>query len=137
MSQRLPLLFCAVVLTAVNAFGLDQDVDHVAQPVTNPGYTAEQAKAGKKVYKQHCLSCHPKGYFTQVFRAWQGEPLRDLFGVMRADMPQSNPGGLSPEVYTENLAYILAETDYPAGVTPLDPMSPGFRDIRIAPASMH
>ncbi len=124
------VVFCVVCLFAVKAYSLDQN----SKPAMLPGYSAEQASAGKKLYKQHCLSCHPKGYFEQVFRAWRGQPLQDLLGVMRTDMPQSNPGGLSPAVYVNILAYILAENHYPAGPVPLDPATNAFRDIRIAPA---
>lgn len=98
-----------------------------------PAYAAAQARSGKALYKHYCLSCHPQGYFSQVFRAWQGEPLQNLFGVMRADMPQNNPGGLDAAEYVDILAYILAESDYPAGPVALDPNSPAFQATRINP----
>jgi mono/diheme cytochrome c family protein len=103
------------------------------QLTPGPAYLQTQARSGKALYKKHCLSCHPKGYFDQVFRAWQGEPLPDLFGVMRVDMPQNNPGGLDAAEYVDILAYILAESDYPAGSVALDPDSVSFQRARVGP----
>ncbi|MCB1645738.1 MAG: cytochrome c [Pseudomonadales bacterium] len=94
-------------------------------------YTKDQARAGKKLYMQHCLSCHPAGYFGPVFKAWKGERLASLYTVMAEGMPESNPGGLDREVYTQVLAYILKDVGYPRGEQPLEPGSDRFMRLVI------
>jgi mono/diheme cytochrome c family protein len=108
-----------------------EDVDVGVVSSMTPAFSKAQAKAGKKLYKQTCLSCHPKGYFDQVFRAWQGEPVGELFSIMRTDMPQNDPGGLSVKEYAQVFAYILDETGYPSGPDVLLPDDVTFRQWRI------
>jgi mono/diheme cytochrome c family protein len=110
---------------------LADDIVEATAVAMTPAFTKSQAKVGKKVYKQACLSCHPKGYFDQVFRAWQGEPLGALYGIMRSDMPQGNPGGLSAEEYAQVFAYILKEAGYPSGPVALAPDDVTFREWQI------
>ncbi len=78
-------------------------------------YTDEQAKAGEKLYAQHCLTCHDKKYFRPVLKAWDGQPLGILYTIMSASMPESNPGALPRKEYVEILAYILSLNRYPSG----------------------
>ncbi|MFT7132647.1 MAG: mono/diheme cytochrome c family protein [Cyclobacteriaceae bacterium] len=110
---------------------LADDIVEATAVTTTPAFSQSQANAGKKVYKQSCLSCHPKGYFDQVFRAWQGEPLGALYGIMQTDMPQGNPGGLSAEEYAQVFAYILKEAGYPSGTVALAPDDVTFREWQI------
>lgn len=89
----------------------------LADPRTiNDGiYTDEQAKAGEKLYAQHCLTCHDKKYFRPVLEVWDGQPLGILYTIMSASMPESNPGALPRKEYVEILAYILSLNRYPSG----------------------
>ncbi len=89
----------------------------LADPRTiNDGiYTDEQAKAGEKLYAQHCLTCHDKKYFRPVLKVWDGQPLGILYTIMSASMPESNPGALPRKEYVEILAYILSLNRYPSG----------------------
>jgi mono/diheme cytochrome c family protein len=129
-----------IVLAAVLAIGVFSGsvstqcalADVIVEVTTvTPAFSKSQAKAGKKIYKQSCLSCHPKGYFDQVFRAWQGEPLGALYGIMQTEMPQGNPGGLSAEAYAQVFAYMLKEAGYPSGPVALAPDDAAFREWQI------
>ena len=96
----------------------------VAQEVTtlNQGiYTKPQAKKGKALYEQHCISCHNKKYFAPVFKAWSGQTLDIFYMTMATTMPESNPGVLYDDEYTDVLAYILSLNRYPAGEQKLEP----------------
>ena len=73
---------------------------------------------------------HEPEYFEDVFRSWQGVPLADLFDVMAATMPQSNPGSLTNPEYVGILAYILDENDYPRGEG-LNEYALGFDEITV------
>ena len=94
-------------------------------------YTRAQAKAGEDLFEAHCGTCHEPEYFEGVFKAWAGEPLADLFDVMAATMPQSNPGSLGNPDYVGILAYILDENDYPRGDEALSEYARGFDEITI------
>jgi len=88
---------------------------------TNCGiYTKEQAKAGAKLYKEHCLICHDKKYFKPVLKTWEGRTLALLFETMSTTMPETNPASLPRQNYVDILAYILSLSKYPAGDTKLD-----------------
>jgi mono/diheme cytochrome c family protein len=95
-------------------------------------YTAEQAKAGEKLYAEHCLTCHDKKYFRPVLKAWEGQPLGLLYTVMSASMPESNPGALPRKDYVDILAYILSLSRYPAGDGELDYKDGVLDDIVIS-----
>jgi mono/diheme cytochrome c family protein len=88
---------------------------------TNDGvYTEAQAETGEVLYSQHCLLCHDKKYFRPVLKRWEGQPIGVMFTVMSTSMPESNPGFLSLEEYTDILAYILSLSRYEPGDAELD-----------------
>jgi mono/diheme cytochrome c family protein len=95
-------------------------------------YTDEQAKAGEKLYAEHCLTCHDKKYFRPVLKAWEGQPLGLLYTVMSTSMPESNPGALPRKDYVTILAYILSLNRYPAGESELDYKDGVLDDIVIS-----
>ena len=78
-------------------------------------YTKAQAKAGKKLYEQHCIACHERGYFRQVLRTRGGETLDPIFEVMVTQMPQNAPGSLSDGEYVDVIAYLLSQARYAGG----------------------
>lgn len=104
-----------------------------AEPRTiNDGvYTDQQARAGEKLYEQHCLTCHDKKYFRPVLKVWDGQPLGILYTIMSASMPESNPGALPRDEYVDILAYILSLNRYPSGDTELDYADGRLDDITI------
>lgn len=78
-------------------------------------YSRAQARAGKKIYEQHCIACHKRNYFRGVLRAREGESLASLFEVMVALMPQNAPGSLSDRDYVDVIAYIVSQSRYDEG----------------------
>lgn len=88
--------------------------------VNDAVFTKDQAREGKRLYRQHCQMCHDRRYFEPVLRSWDGRTLGMLFETMSSTMPQTNPGMLPRENYVDILAYILDENDYPDGESELD-----------------
>ncbi len=82
-------------------------------------YSKAQARAGKKLYDQHCIACHERGYFREVLRTRRGETLDPLFEVMVTEMPQNDPGSLSDSEYVDVIAYMLSQSRYAVGDQPL------------------
>ena len=94
-------------------------------------YTKEQAKAGAKLYKEHCLICHDKKYFRPVLKTWEGRTLALLFETMSTTMPETNPAGLPRKSYVDMLAYILSLSKYSAGDSKLDYRNKALENITI------
>ncbi|MEM1141821.1 MAG: cytochrome c [Pseudomonadota bacterium] len=82
-------------------------------------FSKAQARSGKKLYSQHCIACHERGYFREVLRTRRGETLDPLFEVMVTEMPQNDPGSLSDEQYLDVIAYMLSQSRYAVGEKPL------------------
>lgn len=84
-------------------------------------YTLAQANTGKDVFAIACQSCHsPTFHATPAFRTkWTGRTLGELFGYMRREMPQADPGGMTDEEYLDVLAYMLRINGMPTGNDPL------------------
>lgn len=92
-------------------------------------YTEAQAEAGKQVYDQHCMACHgarlqgnankgaPAIAGTALLKRTQllGWSVADLHNTIAATMPRNDPGSLSPKLYAQVTAYLLATDCYPAG----------------------
>jgi mono/diheme cytochrome c family protein len=106
--------------------------DNVRDPGRDPGrdtlrttldgvYTLAQANTGKDVFAIACQSCHtPTFHATPAFRSkWTGRTLGELFGYMRREMPQADPGGMTDEEYLDVLAYMLRINGMPTGDAPL------------------
>ena len=120
------LLPLALVLAALGAASLDR--------TTGDGvYTASQADEGATIFAQVCAECHLPGWqdTTRFYAKWQGKPLRDLAVYVRTEMPQTDPGSLTPGEYTAVTAYLLRLTGNPAGETPLNDDADALGDIRI------
>ena len=103
-------------------------------PTTMGGiYTAAQADRGEETYMGICVACHPAGtYSTDAFKAtWEGRPLADLFSLIATTMPKSDPASLSPEEYSQLVAYILKINNVPAGKTDLPPDAGKLKAIKI------
>ncbi len=95
-------------------------------------FTAEQAKAGEVVYEANCKTCHDMKFYENTLKSWNSQPLVYLWETIMGTMPADNPGSLLFEEYTEVLAYILSENDFPAGDVALD-HNQGMDTISIVP----
>ena len=93
------------------------------QPLTTPTYTEAQAKRGKEAYAISCASCHgdqlDNGTFGPALAGpafvghWKDKSLDEPFTIMSTAMPPDNPGGLSPAIYADLMAFILSENGIP------------------------
>ena len=95
-------------------------------------YTEAQADSGEGLYKTHCLACHDKKYFRPVLKRWAGQSLGVFYTVMVTSMPESNPGALSLDEYSDILAYILSLSRYPSGEEELASAIESLHEITIA-----
>jgi hypothetical protein len=68
---------------------------------------------------------------NDFLRWWYGKPLSELDQLIRVDMPADNPGGLNGRQYTDVLAYLFRENDYPAGEEPLSEDPEELHEIMI------
>ena len=92
-------------------------------------YTRAQAKAGRRVFVQHCVKCHGKNLQGTLGPAIAGTSflqtaqknhwsLYIIRYLVVNNMPLHSPGSLSKEQYANVLAYLLASSCYPAGDKP-------------------
>lgn len=87
-----------------------------AETTTQDGvYTQEQAERGKEVYEQYCAACHIPAFYEAKMQVWNNQPVVALYDTISFSMPESAPGGLALQEYTDVLAYIFSLLEYPAG----------------------
>lgn len=94
-------------------------------------YTDAQAERGKTVYEQHCQACHVPAFFEAKFQVWNNQPLIALYDTVSFSMPESNPGGLALQEYTDVMAYIFSMLGYPAGDAELSHTDGSMEEIVI------
>lgn len=104
-----------------------------ARSTLSGAYTDAQARRGGEIYRKHCTDCHVPAAVTGVVfqRAWAGRTLYDYYELIRATMPNDNPGKLSRGQYADVVAYLLKLSGFPAGGRALPTDSAGLRRIRI------
>lgn len=88
-------------------------------------YTGAQASRGETLYNSSCAVCHgddlagsemgPGLAGSSFLNFWEGLSLGDLYQVMSVSMPQDNPGSLDTAEYVDLIAYMLQESEMPAG----------------------
>ncbi len=100
------------------AMGYAQDA-----PTTMHGvFSVTQVARGEQLNEAYCAGCHEDGYFQGAFlAAWRDQPASGLFDLLRATMPQDDPGLLTDAEYVDLLAYIFALNGLPEGQSTLDP----------------
>lgn len=124
-------------------FLLSQPVLFVqAKSSTRDGvYKAVQAKQGSAIYDKQCAMCHgatlqgmgqnPPLVGDDFLKNWDDQTLADLDSKIRATMPATNPGSLTPEDTVQLLAYILSANNFPAGKADLSANSDSLKTIHI------
>ncbi len=88
-------------------------------------YTDAQAERGAALYKTQCADCHgptmdgkddAKPLTGEEFREnWNEASIGEIFERIRATMPQSSPGSLTPVQTADIVAAILKKNAFPAG----------------------
>lgn len=120
------LLLLALPTAAVAASSLNR--------TTGDGvYTTAQADEGAVIFEQVCMECHLPGWEDTVgfYAKWEGKPLRELGTYLKLEMPQTDPGVLTPGEYAAVTAYLLRLTGNPPGTEPLNDDADALADIRI------
>lgn len=79
------------------------------------------------------MECHLPGWHRTVgfYAKWHGKPLSALGTYLKLEMPQTDPGVLTPGEYAAVTAYLLRLTGNPPGATPLNDDADALADIRI------
>ena len=91
-----------------------------------PTFTTAQADRGQAAYLQDCQDCHGStldngefggpplkgGYFRT---RWGTASVAVLSGYISMTMPPDRPGQLSPQTYTDLVAFILSSNGYSPG----------------------
>jgi hypothetical protein len=97
-------------------------------------FTDAQAKRGQQVYAGSCSSCHqPTSHTGEPFNQnWKGHPLSDLFLYVSTQMPQDNPGSLSPGDAADVVSFLLKIYMMPSGSIELAPDTLAMKKIIIA-----
>jgi S-disulfanyl-L-cysteine oxidoreductase SoxD len=101
--------------------------------VQSGAYTAAQARSGEAVFSRVCAQCHAVAQFKDVAfqHSWAGRTARDLFELIRTQMPQDNPGTLRRDEYVAVLAYLFELSGYPPGTASLSGDDAALRRVLI------
>ena len=107
--------------------------DTTTKSVLSGVYSTGQARSGEAVFSRVCAQCHALAQFKDVAfqHSWAGRSARDLFELIRTQMPQDNPGTLRREEYVAVLAYIFEVCGYPSGTTSLGTDDAALRRVLI------
>ncbi len=110
-----------------------QTADSAATSVLAGVYTVAQARSGEAVFRGVCAECHAVAQFKEpsFLRSWSGRTARDLFEMIRTQMPQDNPGRLRRDEYSAVLAYIFELNGFPPGASALATDDAGLARVRI------
>jgi S-disulfanyl-L-cysteine oxidoreductase SoxD len=101
-------------------------------------YTNAQADRGQRAVQQNCGSCHsPSEWPGPMFiSAWAGRSVADLQNNLMMTMPFDAPGKLTPEQYTDIVAYMLKLNNVPTGERELPADDDSLKKIEVTrPAS--
>lgn len=107
-------------------------------------FTQAQADRGAKIYADKCADCHGDDLEGDVVEApalcgeeflwkWNGSTLDQLFLRVHRDMPLTNAGTLTREQAANLVAYMLSQSNVPAGKRELSTDAGALREIRIEP----
>ena len=122
-----------VGLLAALALALVGAAQGVPVSTANGVYTRQQADQGRDLWAYACQSCHvPTQHSGADFRGrWFGRTLGELFGYLRREMPQTDPGTMSDDEYAALLAHLMRINGMPAGPRTLAADSASLHRIRI------
>lgn len=103
----------------VEAPALRSEAELKSKPLAfAPGFfSAEQAGRGRASYRQWCDECHASSEFRgdEFEWKWRRQTAWDLYREISSNMPESQPGSLPEETYTDIVAYLLSLNEYQVG----------------------
>jgi len=104
-------------------------------------YSDAQAGRGKRAYIDNCASCHNEGLQggdlapelkgESFLLRWNDKSMLELVDRTQKTMPQDNPGGLSPQVNADIIAYVLQVNKMAAGSADLPTDAAALKAITI------
>jgi mono/diheme cytochrome c family protein len=120
-------------LAGITAASRAQTAPRPELTLRDSAYKAEQAARGDTTFHAVCVACHAESQFAgpKFLAAWEGGTAYQLFDLIRTQMPQDNPGSLSPEQYLGVTAYLFQLNGFPAGSRPLPQEAAALKKIRI------
>lgn len=131
----------SLVLLATLAFSSSLSLAQTDESIWDGVYTDVQALRGEEAYKATCASCHsqdlrgnsntPSLLGMSFMFIWENQSLGQLYTKMRDEMPSDRPGSLSPQSYSDLLAFILQVNNFPAGAQELSADSVALDKIKI------
>jgi len=134
---RASLVTCVIVsLVAIGAVSAASLAAQDPIRSTNEGvYTSRQASRGARVFEDNCTACHDTARFRgSIFlENWTGQPLFNIFDLMRYTMPEDNPGSLKPQDYADVLSFFLSLNGFPDGETQLEGTEAAMQAVQIQP----
>ena len=99
----------------------------------NGVYSEAQADRGSRLFETRCGTCHQVAEFADphFMGAWKGQPAAGLFEMIRAAMPEDNPGSLTRQQYADILAFIFKKNGLPAGEAELKGTPEALKEVII------
>ena len=96
-------------------------------------YSEKQATRGEAVYQKFCLECHvPTDYSGDAFQSkFVGGTAFDMFEQIRSSMPQSDPGSLTKEQYTDLVAYLFSLNELPTRTADMPAVPDSLKAIKV------
>ena len=110
------ILVCAGALGALQTPSGSERPE--ARTIREGVYTLEQARRGESVAWVDCFECHSDNEWSDprfMEGEWGGRRVGDLYTVIRRSMPEQEPGRLTPQQYSDIVAYMLWLSDAPQG----------------------
>ena len=130
-------------IAAAAVWGVVGNTESLAQErATSAGvFTEDQAARGKDAYLQECATCHledllgdgisPPLVGVPFSYRWSDLSIGDMYAAIRTTMPQGAESSLSPQSYTDIIAYMLHANEYPTGDTELPPEEAALQQITV------
>ena len=123
-----------VVAVVTSAMRAQTAVPDTTRTTLDGVYTTDQADRGQKLYSMSCLGgCHNStSHKGDAFKKnWGGHLVSELFFTIKENMPDDNPGMLSPNESVDVIGYLLKINGVPAGKDELRPDVDALKKIRI------
>jgi cytochrome c5 len=91
--------------------------DAVASASGTPSFSDAQADEGRDIFRASCTECHYSSEFqdSQFKFKWGRRSAGNLYQLIQNEMPETNPGSLSPEEAVSIVSYILRMNGFEAG----------------------
>ena len=104
-------------------------------------YTAAQADEGGYIFTHRCAECHgsrleglsaPPLKGPDFRRPGRLRDAQNLLTFISLYMPRGKPASLTPQEYSDIVAFILQQNGFPAGKSELSADTPGLKDLDLS-----